>query len=122
MPCKLTPKLPIPPLLADPHAFTAPAGQDVTVFADSDSKTVRISGATLSGAPIVPDAQDRVTFQPEKGFNLLELAFVGSDPNEVFRVKEDCGGGQSQTLIPWRLQATPTESGGPTLPLRIYAV
>ena len=103
------------------YHFLTTKGAQVSIFAESDSGTVHIVGATLNGTPQQVDANGKVTFTAVQGRNLLDLAFVGADPTEDFRVKEDCGGGKSQVLDTWRLQPTPTKPGGPTKMYRIYA-
>src|SRR5947209_7343463 len=108
MPCSLTPD---PAGIRD--FLVAPAAQ-VTMFADSDSGTVQIVAATLNSTAQQVDDTGNVTWTAATGINLLDLAFAGSDPDEVFRIKEDCGGGNSQILTTWKLQAGGGFPGGPT--------
>jgi hypothetical protein len=87
---------------------------------DSDSGDVHLNAATLAGAPLAV-AGDRTTFTTVAGTNQLNLGFTAADPDETFRIKEDCGGGASQVLANWRLQANATQPGGPTRAFRIHA-
>ena len=100
--------------------FTAVTGARVTVFVDSDSGAVHLTAATLDGAPLAV-AGDRTSFTTAAGTNQLNLGFVAADPDETFRIKEDCGGGSSQLLANWRLQPSQVEPGGPTRAFRIHA-
>jgi hypothetical protein len=103
------------------YDFVAVTGAQMTVFAESDSGLVRIVAGTLNGTPVPVDADGNASFTAIAGVNLLNLAFVGPDPNEDFRIKEDCQGGDSQQLASWRIHATPPIPGGPSRAFQIYA-
>jgi len=109
------------PYPADADDFKSATGAQVTLFVDSDSGTVRIIAATSNGAPVALNADGSVTFTTVAGLNIFDLAFVGADPSEVFRIKENCGDGTSQQLLTWRLEPTPIEPGGPARQIRIHA-
>jgi len=112
--CQLTP---------DPtgvNEFNTATGAKPTLFADSDSGTVNIVAATSNGAAVALNADGSVTFTAAAGLNIFDLAFAGSDPTEVFRIKENCGG-SSQLLVNWRLTATPIDPGGPSREIRVHA-
>jgi hypothetical protein len=114
VPCQLKP---------DPTGdfdFLTATGAKVTVFVDSGSGDVHLTAATLDGAALVVNA-DKTSFTAAVGTNHLNLAFVAADPDEVFRITEDCGGGDSRRLANWRLQASTTQPGGPTRAFRIHA-
>lgn len=95
--------------------FLTTTGAQIKVFVESDSGTVRITAATLNSAP-TPVAAGTVAFSAVGGRNLLGLALAGADPADPYRIKEDCGGGNSN------LMATGTLQDGPTRAFRIHAV
>jgi hypothetical protein len=97
--------------------FVTTAGAQVTVFADSDSGLVRIISATLNSTAQQVDPNGKATWQAVQGNNLLNLAFAGPDPDEVFRIQSQCG----QTLCTWKLQSGNGIPGGPSRAFRIYA-
>ena len=101
-----------------PSDFSAAGGASITIFVDSDSGTVHLTAATLNGNSIPLDANEKAAFTCSDPTNFLDMAFVGSDPTELFRIKEDCGTGTSQVLRTWRLLAE--VPGGPTTTLRIH--
>lgn len=101
--------------------FLTSTGAAVTVIVESDSGGVHIIAATLNSAPLPVDADGKVPWTAVQGTNLLDLAFAGPDPDEVFRIQEDCGAGDSQTLTTWKLQAGGGFPGGPTRAFRIHA-
>lgn len=107
---------------ADANQFNTATGARVTLFVESDSGTVRIIAASLDGAPVALNADGTVTFPAAvAGWSILGLAFAAADPSEVFRIKENCGGGNSQLLLTWRLEPTPIDPGGPARQIRIHA-
>jgi len=103
-----------------PDFFTVNEDTQITVFADSVSGTVKLINATLNGKPLPVDANAKTTFQAIAGRLILNMAFVGSDPDEVFGIKEDCGGGNSQLLANWRLQ--PSAAGDPGAPTKAFTI
>jgi hypothetical protein len=115
MACHLTPD---PSGIRD---FLVTSGAQVTIIADSDSGLVRIIAATLNSAAQQVDSCGKATWQAVEGNNLLDLAFAGPDPDEVFRIKEDYGGGNTQILTTWKLQSGGGVPGGPARAFRIYA-
>ena len=124
MGCKLTapPGSPKPtpgPPPSGPNVFNAAKDAEITVFADSDSGTVHLIAADLNGVKVSLDVNFRATFKVSPGGNILSMTFVGSDPDEIFRIEEDCGGGNSPILRTWRLK--PVVPGGPTTQITIHA-
>lgn len=123
MACKLTPQPGLPPVTpgpppSGPADFDAAKDAEITVFVDSDSGTVHLDSARINGTKITLDANEKATFKVPNATNFLDLAFVASDPTEVFRIKEDCGSGDSQVLRTWRTQ--PLTPGGPDTQIRIH--
>jgi hypothetical protein len=101
--------------------FLVPAGTQVTIFAESDSGLVRIVAATLNSAAQPVDDGGKATWKAVAGNNLLDLAFAGPDPHEIFRIAEDCGEGNTRILSTWKLQPGEGIPGGPARAFRIYA-
>ena len=101
--------------------FLTTAGAQVTVFAESDSGLVRIIAATLNSTVQQVDPNGKASWQAVPGNNLLDLAFAGPDPDEVFRIQSQCGGGGALTLSTWKLQSGNGIPGGPSRAFRIYA-
>ena len=123
MACKLTPRPGSPPVTpgpppSGPTDFNAKKNAEITVFVDSDSGTVHLTAARINGTKITLDANEKATFKVPDPTNFLDLGFVAADPTEIFRIKEDCGGGDSQVLRTWRTQ--PFTPGGPTAEIRIH--
>lgn len=121
MPCQLTPSAGEPAIIpgtpSGPSSFDGSQKTKITIFADSDSGTVHVTAAHLNGANLPLDANSKASFDVIVGLNILRMAFVGSDPDEVFRINEDCGDGTSTTLRTWRLRvAVP---GGATTQITI---
>ena len=115
MPCQLR---------SDPTGdfdFLTTTGAQITVLVDSDSGTVMLTAATLEGNALVVNAAGKISFQAAAGRNHLDLAFAGADPDEEFRIKEDCGDGSSNLMATWRLRPSVTEPGDPTRAFRIHA-
>jgi hypothetical protein len=122
--CKLIPPAGSPaptpgPPPSGPDTFSAAKGDQITIFADSDSGTARLIAADLNGANVPLDANFKATFDVPAGANIFSMAFAGSDPDEIFRIQEDCGDGSAHTLRTWRLRAL--VPGGPTTQITINA-
>jgi hypothetical protein len=121
--CKLIPAAGSPPPKpgqpSGPDTFSAKKGDQITIFADSNSGTARLIAAHLNGKDVPVDANFKATFTVSAPISILSMAFAGSDPDEVFRIQEDCGDGTAHTLRTWRLKAL--VPGGPTTEITINA-
>jgi hypothetical protein len=101
--------------------FLVAAGAQVTISAGSDSGLIRILGATLNGAPQQPDGGGKLMWRAAQGTNLLNVAFAGPDPDELFRIEENGAAGSTQVLAAWKLAPGGGVPGGLTRAFRIYA-
>lgn len=122
--CKLIPPAGSPaptpgPPPSGPDTFSATKDDEITIFADSDSGTAHLTAADLNGANITLDPNFKAKFKVLAGVNILSMAFAGSDPDEIFRIQEDCKDGSAHTLRTWRLK--PLVPGGPTTQITINA-
>jgi len=95
--------------------FVTTTGATVQVGVASASGTVQITGATLNGTPAAVTA-GTVTFTTAAGRNLLNLALMGSDPQEDYTVNELCDATTTNPMANGNLE------DGPTRGFRIDAI
>jgi len=101
------------------HDFTSKAGTAVTVKASAESGNAGIASALFNGSKLTIQADGSIQFTIVAGLNLVNLGIL-APPNDIVRVLEDCGGGETQVLE--KFKNTPDPETGVPDPLTGFSV
>jgi len=105
MPCSLK---------ADPTLafdFVAKAGSSSILFVENDADTALIESALFNDVDVTPDANNRITIteKQQPGVNFLSITINGAQNGDEVRLKEDCGGGNSEVRRTFTFQTDPVQ-------------